>query len=80
PREAGPRAAGGGSAIRSFTDLRSGDAVVHSDHGIARFTGFDTRTVAGVTRDYLQLEYQGGDRVLVPSDQLDKISRYVGAE
>jgi len=79
-REAGPRAAGGGSAIRSFTELRSGDAVVHSDHGIARFTGFDTRTVAGVTRDYLQLEYQGGDRVLVPSDQLDKISRYVGAE
>ena len=80
PREAGPRAGGGGSAIRSFTDLRSGDAVVHEDHGIARFTGFDTRTVAGVTRDYLQLEYQGGDRVLVPSDQLDKISRYVGAE
>ncbi len=76
----GPRAAAGGSAIRSFTDLRSGDAVVHSDHGIARFTGFDTRTVAGVTRDYLQLEYEGGDRVLVPSDQLDKVSRYVGAE
>jgi transcription-repair coupling factor (superfamily II helicase) len=77
---AGPRPAGGGSAIRSFSDLRSSDAVVHEDHGIARFTGFDTRTVAGVTRDYLQLEYQGGDRVLVPSDQLHKISRYVGAE
>jgi transcription-repair coupling factor (superfamily II helicase) len=76
----GPRAAGGGSAIRSFTDLRSGDAVVHEDHGIALFTGFDTRTVASVTRDYLQLAYQGGDKVLVPSDQLHKISRYVGAE
>ncbi|MDQ4072190.1 MAG: transcription-repair coupling factor, partial [Actinomycetota bacterium] len=79
-RGAGPRAAAGGGAIRSFTDLCAGDAVVHEDHGIARFTGFDTRTVAGVTRDYLQLEYQGGDRVLVPSDQLDKVSRYVGAE
>ncbi|HLL86636.1 MAG TPA: DEAD/DEAH box helicase, partial [Thermoleophilaceae bacterium] len=77
---AGPRSAAGGSAIRSFTDLRSGDGVVHEDHGIARFTGFDTRTVAGVTRDYLELEYQGGDKVLVPSDQLHKISRYVGAE
>ena len=76
----GPRTAAGGSAIRSFTDLRSGDAVVHEDHGIARFSGFDTRTVGGVTRDYLQLEYQGGDKVLVPSDQLHKISRYVGAE
>jgi transcription-repair coupling factor (superfamily II helicase) len=66
--------------IASFTDLRSGDAVVHEDHGIARFTGFETKTVAGVTRDYLELEYKDGDRVFVPSDQLDKISRYVGAD
>ena len=76
----GPRASGGGAAIRAFSDLRSGDAVVHEDHGIALFTGFDTRTVAGVTRDYLQLAFQGSDKVLVPSDQLHKISRYVGAE
>ena len=66
-------------ALRSFTDLRSGDIVVHEDHGIARFAGFETRTVAGVTRDYLYLEYQGDDRVFVPIDQLEKISRYVGA-
>jgi transcription-repair coupling factor (superfamily II helicase) len=46
---------------------------------VARFAGFDTRTVAGVTRDYLYLEYQGDDRVFVPTDQLAKISRYVGA-
>ena len=66
-------------ALRSFADLRSGDIVVHEDHGIARFAGFETKTVAGVTRDYLYLEYQGDDRVFVPSDQLAKISRYVGA-
>jgi transcription-repair coupling factor (superfamily II helicase) len=65
--------------LRSFADLRSGDIVVHEDHGIARFAGFDTKTVAGVTRDYLYLEYQGDDRVFVPSEQLAKISRYVGA-
>ena len=53
---------------------------MHEDHGVARFTGFETRTVGGVTRDYLQLEFAGGDRVFVPSDQLHKISRYVGAE
>jgi transcription-repair coupling factor (superfamily II helicase) len=70
----------GTRAIASFTDLRAGDAVVHEDHGIARFTGFDTKTVGGVTRDYLELEYRGGDRVFVPSDQLHKISRYVGAD
>ncbi|MGZ4246065.1 MAG: CarD family transcriptional regulator, partial [Solirubrobacteraceae bacterium] len=65
--------------LRSFADLRTGDIVVHEDHGIARFAGFDTKTVAGVTRDYLYLEYAGSDRVFVPVDQLAKISRFVGA-
>src|SRR3954449_3417860 len=77
-RPAGP--ATGRGALASFTDLRAGDAVVHEDHGIARFTGFETKTVGGVTRDYLELEYRDGDRVFVPSDQLFKISRYVGAD
>jgi transcription-repair coupling factor (superfamily II helicase) len=66
-------------ALRSFADLRTGDIVVHEAHGIARFAGFDTRTISGVTRDYLYLEYQGDDRVYVPTDQLARISRYVGA-
>ena len=65
--------------LRSFADLRTGDIVVHEDHGVARFAGFETRTVADVTRDYLYLEYAGSDRVFVPVDQLAKISRYVGA-
>jgi transcription-repair coupling factor (superfamily II helicase) len=71
----GPRA----GVLRSFADLRAGDVVVHEDHGVARFAGFDTKTVAGVTRDYLQLEFQGSDKVFMPVDQLAKISRYVGA-
>jgi transcription-repair coupling factor (superfamily II helicase) len=66
-------------ALRSFADLRTGDIVVHEDHGLARFAGFDTKTVAGVTRDYLDLEFQGSDKVFMPVDQLAKISRYVGA-
>jgi transcription-repair coupling factor (superfamily II helicase) len=81
----GPGAGRGGpggqrrGALRSFTELRTGDIVVHEDHGVARFAGFETRTVADVTRDYLYLEYQGDDRVFVPTEQLAKISRYVGA-
>jgi transcription-repair coupling factor (superfamily II helicase) len=66
-------------ALRSFADLRTGDIIVHEDHGIARFAGFDTKTVAGITRDYLDLEYAGTDRVFLPVDQLAKITRYVGA-
>jgi transcription-repair coupling factor (superfamily II helicase) len=66
-------------ALRSFSDLRTGEHVVHEDHGIARFAGFETKTVAGVTRDYLQLEFAGSDKVYMPVEQLAKISRYLGA-
>ncbi|HEX3804060.1 MAG TPA: transcription-repair coupling factor [Solirubrobacteraceae bacterium] len=74
----GPVRVGRRGALRSFAELRTGDIVVHEDHGIARFAGFDTKTVAGVTRDYLNLEYAGSDRVFMPVEQLAKISRYVG--
>ncbi|HTW11759.1 MAG TPA: transcription-repair coupling factor, partial [Solirubrobacteraceae bacterium] len=74
----GPARVGRRGALRSFAELRTGDIVVHEDHGVARFAGFDTKTVAGVTRDYLNLEYAGSDRVFMPVDQLAKISRYVG--
>ncbi|MEJ7876608.1 MAG: transcription-repair coupling factor, partial [Solirubrobacterales bacterium] len=65
-------------SLTSMADLAVGDHVVHSDHGIARFAGFETKTVGGVTRDYLDLEYRGSDRVFAPTEQLSKISRYVG--
>jgi transcription-repair coupling factor (superfamily II helicase) len=69
-----------GRRLAAAVELRVGDLVVHEDHGVARFAGFDTKTLAGVTRDYLELEYKGGDRVFAPTDQLAKISRYVGAD
>jgi transcription-repair coupling factor (superfamily II helicase) len=75
-RAAAPAPARG--RLATFTNLRVGDHVVHEDHGIARFAGFETKTVAGVTRDYLELEYRGSDRVFAPTDQLSKITRYVG--
>ena len=64
--------------LASMADLAVGDHVVHQDHGIARFAGFETKTVAGVIRDYLELEYRGEDRVFAPTEQLAKITRYVG--
>ena len=76
-RAAAPPSARGRMA--AAVDLRVGDFVVHEDHGIARFAGFETKTVAGITRDYLELEYRGEDRVFAPTDQLAKITRYVGA-
>jgi transcription-repair coupling factor (superfamily II helicase) len=70
----------GGRALQSFADLRTGDYVVHEDHGVGRLLGFETKTVAGVTRDYLQLAFRGEDRLYVPHEQLGKVSRYVGAD
>ncbi len=65
--------------LASFSELRTGDIIVHEDHGIARFAGFETKTVGAITRDYLELEYAGTDKVFLPVDQLAKITRYVGA-
>src|SRR5438128_2059811 len=70
----------GGRALQSFADLRTGDYVVHEDHGVGRLLGFETKTVAGVTRDYLLLAFRGEDRLYVPHEQLGKVSRYVGAD
>ena len=69
-----------GRRLASFLDLRVGDHVVHEDHGIGRLTAFETRTVAGLTRDYLALAFADGDRLYVPHDQLDRVTRYVGAD
>jgi transcription-repair coupling factor (superfamily II helicase) len=69
-----------GRRLQSFLDLKVGDHVVHEDHGIGRLTGFETRTVAGLTRDYLALAFADGDRLYVPHDQLDRVTRYVGAD
>ncbi|SHG56275.1 transcription-repair coupling factor [Streptoalloteichus hindustanus] len=66
--------------------LKPGDFVVHEQHGIGKYVQMVQRTVAGATREYLVLEYapskrgQPGDRLFVPTDQLDEISRYVGGE
>jgi transcription-repair coupling factor (superfamily II helicase) len=80
-RKRPPRAAAApGRALQSFSDLRTSDYVVHEDHGIAQLLGFETREVAGVTRDYLLLAYRGDDRVYVPHEQIGKVSRYIGAD
>ena len=66
--------------------LQPGDYVVHEQHGVGRFVEMTSRTAAGATRDYLVLEYAPGrrghppDRLYVPTDQLDEVTRYVGGE
>ena len=66
--------------------LKAGDFVVHEQHGIGRYVEMVQRTVGGVVREYLVIEYapakrgQPGDRIFVPTDALDQISKYIGGE
>ncbi|MGI9121219.1 MAG: transcription-repair coupling factor [Acidimicrobiales bacterium] len=63
-----------------FDDLKAGDYVVHVAHGVARYGGMVTRAMGGTERDYLLLEYRGGDKLYVPSDQIDVVRHYTGGE
>ena len=69
-----------GIKISSFTDLKVGDYVVHLNHGIGQYMGLETLEIAGGHRDYLRLEYAGGDRLFVPTDQVNLIQKYIGME
>ncbi|WP_460302347.1 transcription-repair coupling factor [Actinocorallia aurea] len=60
--------------------LSAGDYVVHEQHGVGRYVEMVSRTVQGATREYLILEYAKGDRLFVPTDQLEELTRYVGGE
>ncbi len=72
PRRAGP------GREQFLAELAPGDHVVHIEHGIARFSGLVRRSIEGVEREYLELRYARGDRLYVPAEQVDRVSRYVG--
>lgn len=67
-------------AILSYADLREGDLVVHEAYGIGRYMGIESLTVDGVTRDYINIQYAGSDKLFLPVDKLDRVSKYIGAE
>ncbi len=64
----------------NYSDLQSGDYVVHTDHGIGRFTGLVRRTVDGIEREYLCVEYADEAQLYVPVHQSDRLTRYVGPD
>lgn len=61
-------------------DLSVGDLVVHEAHGIGRFTGVSALTVEGKTRDYIELCYRDGDKLYIPTDQMDRVQKYIGGD
>ena len=69
-----------GQKLAAFTDLKVGDFVVHDSHGIGIYQGITRMTVEGKSRDYLHISYQGTDTLYVPTDQLDRVQKYIGSE
>ena len=68
-----------GERLLSYADLREGDFVVHAVHGIGRFDGMTSLTVDGATRDYITICYAGTDKLFLPADRLEMITKYIGA-
>lgn len=66
--------------IKSYSELKIGDYVVHVNHGIGKYLGIETLVINGVHKDYLNIRYHGTDKLYVPVDQIDLIQKYVGSE
>lgn len=66
--------------IKSYTELKVGDYVVHQNHGIGKYLGIGTLEINGIHKDYLHILYAGGDKLSVPIEQIDMIQKYVGSE
>jgi len=69
-----------GEKISAFTDLAVGDYVVHETYGIGQYMGTERLQVGGAYGDYLYIRYHGTDKLYVPTDQLDRVQKYIGSE
>jgi transcription-repair coupling factor (superfamily II helicase) len=74
-----PQLAGDAPEV-AYADLQAGDWVVHIDHGIGRFMGLVRRTMDGMAREFLEVEYDDSDQLFVPVHQADRLTRYVGPD
>lgn len=66
--------------LKNYNELEKGDYVVHNVHGIGRYLGIETIEISGIHRDYLTIQYQNADRVSIPVDQIQLLSKYVASD
>lgn len=69
----------GSQAILSYAELEVGDLVVHENYGIGRYMGLENLTIEGVSRDYITIQYAGSDKLFLPVEKMDLVSKYIGA-
>ncbi|PYZ91550.1 transcription-repair coupling factor [Salipaludibacillus keqinensis] len=66
--------------IKSYSELKVGDWVVHVNHGIGKYLGIDTLKVGDIHKDYMHISYAGNDKLYVPVEQIDQVQKYIGSE
>ena len=66
-------------SILSYAELNEGDIVVHETYGIGKYLGIEKLTIDGVTREYISIQYAGSDKLCMPVEKLDLVSKYIGA-
>jgi len=69
-----------GKKVKSYNDLEKGDYVVHINHGIGIYNGLVTLTKDGLQKDYIQLLYQGNDKIYIPVEKINSIYKYSGKD
>ncbi len=69
----------GTQKILSYAELKVGDYVVHEDYGIGIYLGISNKVINGISRDYISIQYAGADKLFLPTEKLDKVSKYIGA-
>jgi transcription-repair coupling factor (superfamily II helicase) len=66
--------------IKDYSELAVGDYVVHHVHGIGQYLGIETIEISGIHRDYLTVQYQNADRISIPVEQIDLLSKYLASD
>lgn len=79
-RKTRPKTMTNAERIKSYTEIKAGDYVVHVHHGIGKYLGIETLEINGNFKDYLNIRYRADDKLFVPVDQIDLIQKYVGSE
>ncbi|MGT2951037.1 transcription-repair coupling factor [Streptococcus cuniculi] len=66
--------------LKDYSELTVGDYVVHHVHGVGQYLGIETIEVSGIHRDYLSIQYQNNDRISLPVEQIDVLSKYLASD
>lgn len=66
--------------LNAFVELKPGDYIVHTNHGVGRFVGIQRVTADSVTADYLKIEYAAGDKLFIPVEQMHLVQKYIGSD